>query len=465
MTIACDYVVVGAGAAGLAFTDALIRNADVEVLLVDRRAEPGGHWNDAYPFVSLHQPAATYGVGSRVLGTESIDSSGPNAGFYERATGVEICAYFRRVLEHDLLASGKVRFLPMHDYVADGSEGHEVVSRLTSARQDISVRRKVVDATYLATSTPATHRPSFTIDPDATFLPVGNLPSVASAPDGFTILGAGKTAMDACTWLLDNGVDPDQIRWVRPREPWMTERASVQPLDLLGGTIEGFSLAVEALAEATSIPDLFARLASCGQVHRLDDEVDPDMFRGAIVSRDEVDRLRQIERVVRQGHVRHIGTDRIVMADGDVSTTRGEVHVDCTARGIGAAPARPIFERSRITIQSLSGGFTTYNAALVGFVEAGRDDDAEKNRLCPPLAPPTLATDWIDLYRSFVTTTALHGAEADLAAFQEENRLSLTRGLSQRFDDPQVASAVTRWLTHADNAVQNADRLLAPTTP
>ena len=114
MTIACDYVVVGAGAAGLAFTDALITHSDVDVLLVDRRAHPGGHWNDAYPFVSLHQPAATYGVSSRVLGTESIDSSGPNAGFYERATGVEICAYFRRVLEHDLVASGKVRFLPMH---------------------------------------------------------------------------------------------------------------------------------------------------------------------------------------------------------------------------------------------------------------------------------------------------------------------------------------------------------------
>ena len=32
-----DYVVVGAGAMGMAFTDALVAHADVSVVLVDRR--------------------------------------------------------------------------------------------------------------------------------------------------------------------------------------------------------------------------------------------------------------------------------------------------------------------------------------------------------------------------------------------------------------------------------------------
>ena len=42
-----DYLVVGAGAMGMAFTDALIDHADVHVTLVDRRPAAGGHWQDA----------------------------------------------------------------------------------------------------------------------------------------------------------------------------------------------------------------------------------------------------------------------------------------------------------------------------------------------------------------------------------------------------------------------------------
>src|SRR3954447_11741641 len=106
-----DYLVIGAGASGMAFTDALIRESDADVVMVDRRHPPGGHWNHAYPFVRLHQPSASYGVNSLALGSESIDVTGPNAGFYERATGAEICDYFREVLEDHLLPSGRVRFL------------------------------------------------------------------------------------------------------------------------------------------------------------------------------------------------------------------------------------------------------------------------------------------------------------------------------------------------------------------
>jgi cation diffusion facilitator CzcD-associated flavoprotein CzcO len=68
-------------------------------MMVDRRHRPGGHWNDAYPFVRLHQPSAFYGVNSRILCGDSIDKVGPKAGFYERATAAEIGDYCQRVLE------------------------------------------------------------------------------------------------------------------------------------------------------------------------------------------------------------------------------------------------------------------------------------------------------------------------------------------------------------------------------
>ena len=60
-------VLNGAGAMGMAFADALIDHADVHVTLVDRRHAAGGHWQDAYPFVQLHQASVFYGVASTVL--------------------------------------------------------------------------------------------------------------------------------------------------------------------------------------------------------------------------------------------------------------------------------------------------------------------------------------------------------------------------------------------------------------
>src|SRR5438067_7897783 len=310
-TVETDYLVVGAGAAGMAFTDELVASSDADVVMVERRQGPGGHWNDAYPFVRLHQPSANYGVNSRVLGTDAIDTTGSNAGFYERATGVEICDYFRRVLDDHLLPSGQVRFFGMCDYVGDWSGEHGFTSSLTGATTTVRVRRRLVDTTYLDVKVPATHTPSFTLDADACFIPVGGLVDVAEPSSGYTVLGAGKTAMDACTWLLEGGVEPDRIRWVRPRDVWMLDRASFQPLDLLPPTMEAMARWVECLAQAESLDDLFRRLEECGELARLDPAVEPTVFRGPILSRAEMAGLRQVERVVRHGRVRHVGADRV----------------------------------------------------------------------------------------------------------------------------------------------------------
>ena len=97
--IDADYLVVGAGAMGLAFTDTLVAESDATVVVVDRNDRPGGHWTTAYPFVRLHQPSAYYGVNSRNLGSDTIDQTGFNAGFYELASGAEVCAYFDAVMQ------------------------------------------------------------------------------------------------------------------------------------------------------------------------------------------------------------------------------------------------------------------------------------------------------------------------------------------------------------------------------
>lgn len=92
-TIEADYLVVGAGAMGLAFADTLVSESDATVVVVDRNDRPGGHWTTAYPFVRLHQPSAYYGgVNSLHLGSDSIDESGLNAAFFTNWPAAPRCA-------------------------------------------------------------------------------------------------------------------------------------------------------------------------------------------------------------------------------------------------------------------------------------------------------------------------------------------------------------------------------------
>src|SRR5208337_5206181 len=86
------------------------------VVMVDRRDRPGGHWNDAYPFVGLHQPAAFYGVASRELSEWKKDETGLNAGFYSLSTGTEVLNHFEQVMRQRFLPSGRVVFHPMTEY-------------------------------------------------------------------------------------------------------------------------------------------------------------------------------------------------------------------------------------------------------------------------------------------------------------------------------------------------------------
>ena len=125
-----DYLVVGAGAMGMAFTDALIDHADVHVTLVDRRHGPGGHWEDAYPFVRLHQASMFYGVASTVLGTGQVQPRGPEAGLQERARRSEVQSYFDQILDRRFVGSGRVSFLGGSEYHTDGTS-HLVTSRVT----------------------------------------------------------------------------------------------------------------------------------------------------------------------------------------------------------------------------------------------------------------------------------------------------------------------------------------------
>eukprot|EP01046_Picozoa_sp_COSAG06_P067626 COSAG06_NODE_17616_length_930_cov_1.367028_1_plen_75_part_01 len=65
----------------------------ISIVIVDKHAQPGGHWNDSYPFVSLHQAARNYGVESLALEEKVADRK------ELRATRSEILDYYAQIME------------------------------------------------------------------------------------------------------------------------------------------------------------------------------------------------------------------------------------------------------------------------------------------------------------------------------------------------------------------------------
>ncbi len=455
-----DYLVVGAGASGLAFADTLLAEADVAVTLVDRREAVGGHWRYAYPFVRLHTPSAFYGVNSLALGEDRIDQTGENEGFYERATGADVREYFAGVAER-LTGSGRARLLLHHEHLGGGPDGERVRDLATGKVHDIRVRKKVVDARYLEASVPATHVPPFEVAPTARVVPVNELPDVIRPGAVYAVLGSGKTAVDACVWLLDNGVEPDRIRWIRPRDAWFHDRRHFQPRELVAGVIEGLALDAEAGATASGISDVVERLESTGRLLRIDTSWPATMYRGTMLSFRELDAVRQIKDVVRLGHVRRIEADRILLDHGEAPTGPDVVHVDCAAFGLNNAPGTPIFQQPRIVLQQVRHLSPCFNAALIAFVEVHRDEDADKNRLCPPNPYPSRIEDWPGMMARTWRAEGRWLRESDVSAWVAGSRLNLLRDLPEQAGEPAARAAVERFVTNVPAAIEVLGRLSA----
>ena len=458
MVIETDYLVVGAGASGLAFADALVAEADAVVTVIDRRGAAGGHWLDAYPFVRLHTPSAYYGVNSLALGEDRIDQVGENAGYYERAAGGEVCRYFAQAAAR-LTQTGQVDVLLNHEHLGGGRSGEKVRDMSTGKIHDVVVRNKIVDARYLEASIPATHKAPFDVAPGARVLPVNDLPAVAGSTSSYAVLGSGKTATDACVWLLDSGVEPDRIRWIRPRDALFYDRGHFQPLDQVGAMMEGFALDAEAGAQAASIDDLIERLEASGRLVRIDPSSPATMYRGTMLSCRELDVLRQITDVVRLGRVRRVEADRIVLERGETQTATDVLRIDCTATGLSNAPAMPIFQPGRIVLQQVRHLSPSFNAALIGCAEARRDSDVEKNRLCPPNPYPSSIEDWPRMMSRTWRTEARWLSEPDIAAWVAASRLNLIRALADHANEPPVQAALARYLTHAQAAVERLSQI------
>ncbi len=464
-----DYLVKGCGATAMAFVDVMLKETDAHFIMVDRRAAPGGHWNDAYPFVRLHQPSACYGVASRALGHDRTDSAGFNQGLLELASGFEVTDYFHQLMRDTFLPTGRVSFHPMSELVGEpGSGSYTIRSLMSGATQAVQVRKRLVDATMTQTSIPLTHARKFTVADGVTCVPPNNLARLAPGYKHFTVMGAGKTAIDSVSWLLANGAPPESITWVLPRDPWLINRVIFQPgLNHFDQSIGGVARQFETFATAGSVRELCLQVEAAGTWMRLDPNVWPTMFHGATVTRLELEHLRGIKNMVRLGRVQHIDAHRLQLERGELPVHPETLYVDCTARALDhaahAAAAQSVFEDGLVRLHMIRTYQPTFSAALIGHIEATLDDDAAKRQLCQP----THMTDTVEDYLQVMAVNMRNQAAwSALPALRNWIRTCRLDGYGETIakvakDDAPRREVLARLAAATGPALENLQRLTA----
>ena len=389
--IAADYLVVGAGAMGMAFVDTLITDSKKTVVIVDRYARPGGQWTMAYPFVRLHQPAASYGVNSKRLENDGIEELGWNKGLNDCSSRDEMCAYFDMVMKKTFLASGRVQYFPKCEYVGEG-EFHSII---TAKNYHVGKDTCIVDATYSQTVVPSMRSPPYEVAREVTIVTPNDLPGISRGYASYTVVGAGKTGMDACLWILGNDIDASRITWINPRDSFLLERDVLQPGAQFAAKAQTFVKGIlESVMAASSIEDLLDHSAAKQTLLQLDEKVTPTMFHCASVSRLEFKALKQIKSVVRRGHVTRITPEEVTLENGGYKPVPDTLYIDCSAASIPKMAPLLVFRGNNITLQPVRYCQQTFSAALIAHVEATYDDEKLKNELCRPVPMPNEPIDF-----------------------------------------------------------------------
>jgi hypothetical protein len=141
----------------------------------------------------------------------------------------------------------------------------------------------------------------------------------------------------------------------------------------------------------------------------------------------------------------------------------GEAILTVYVRSYSLWPARPVFSGGLITLQQIRACQPVFSAALTGYVEATRDDDARKNLVCPANRYPDAAADWIPLTLTAQRAEIIWATDPDLAAWMQQSRLNATCGMGDHQGDPLMTSALARLFTNIEPAINKLETLMART--
>jgi hypothetical protein len=249
-----------------------------------------------------------------------------------------------------------------------------------------------------------------------------------------------------------------------PRDAWYMNRANVQPgIEFFEQTYGALVRQMEAVAQASSVADLFARLNAAGVLLRLDDSVEPSMYHGAVISHSEIALLKTIKGIVRMGRIKAIEPTRIVLEKGELPADPNLLYVDCSASAAERRPIIKVFDGNKITPQFVRTVQPTFSAALIAHIEANVEDEAEKNKICTVVPLPDAPIDWLVMLGVGMMNQQRWSKVKGLSGWIARSRLDGFSAMAGQVapDDTAKVAILQRFRENAAPAMMNAMKLMA----
>ena len=227
-----------------------------------------------------------------------------------------------------------------------------------------------------------------------------------------------------------------------------------------------FAVQMEAVAQAESVADLLVKLEASGQLLRLDANVQPGMFHGAVVSQAELTELRQIKNIVRLGGVQRIEKDCIVLAHGTVASDPDRLYVDCSASAVERRPIVPVFAGNKITPQMVRTFQPTFSGAFIAHVEAsyhGSLSEAEMNELCSVIPMPDQPFHWLTMLAVGMANQRRWSKIPELRSWIAQSRLDAFSAMASRVtpEETDKLALLQRFSKSAGPAAEKLPQLVA----
>jgi len=424
--ITADYVVLGTGLSGLSFADTIISSSDATVALIDFNSAPGGYWQTAHDYMRLDTPSLMAGLNGVALARDRGRS--PEKRTQPILKRREMRAYFERVMTEHLLASDRVQYFS--DCYHLGSGIAQAVGWNT--RVHFKANRKIVDATQCWHRTAMSHIPSFQSARDVMVVTPRDLSALWSlAPlmyEKYCVIGAGSTGIETASHLLELGVPADQICWVKPRDAWYWNADGLEPSDWLD--------ALEAIADTDALTPIEQVLERSGHILRVDADVTPMKFHGAVKSPEQLSAVQYIDHIVRKGHVHHLTAKGMLLDQGAEPMPKRTLYIDCTASRVPVRSQAPVFDHDIINLQMLQMASAGFSAALIAAIELLAIPEDEKAALSQPLSHPDHPADIAVLLKQCFDNQKLWLAQPALRLWLSSNQIGTTSALLSALTRP-----------------------------
>ncbi|MEL7032871.1 MAG: hypothetical protein AAGK80_11360 [Pseudomonadota bacterium] len=379
-----DYLIIGKNPGGLAFADSILSGSDCTVAIIDDTQSAARRRQNVSRFISGGVREEHLGIGSYTLKDWHREYRPNNLKSLNRIADLQ--AYCTHVLIRKMLPSGRVALFERTKHFGDG----RVKSIDNGMMRNLLVRKRIVDASHFPSAFCTSFIPSFSVAAGVNVVRPYQLDTILNVTpttfESYCVLGGGRAGTEMVLALLDLGVATDKIRWVKSRDAWMlVSETRAAAANRSRYRMSRQHEALQAMAYAQNPDDLCLRLERLGLIVRTSSEQVPTYFLPHLITHEDAERLRQVEHVIRKGHVHAISEIGMLLSRGAVPMPAQSLYLDCTGYSGSRHRTKVVFQPQSIDLADIRLSHPCFSAAMIAAIELRDLPIEEKNKLSVPL--------------------------------------------------------------------------------